>query len=317
LICVNLGTGTAEEAASWVEYCNGETGTPMGASRARNGHDQPFNVKYWEIGNEMYGAWETGYAGLDGYLEGYRRFRSAMSTACPDIRFIANSAGAAWNQAVLQELGSLMDCLDVHIYPGISENAAKCGVSAVFEEMRLRISDAENEIARVRGEIETAGLAGNVKLGVCEYNISGGNWGPDRIYLSTHGNALFCAGVLIAFQKNADIVEICNISNLTNAWWASCIRTNARGAHATAPYHVLAMMSGLCGDRLFALSGDEAEGFRASASGGEGFVSVAMLNFSTASRDVSLDFTDCAGLDVRRAERTVLAAKPEIGRAHV
>ena len=53
-ITVNVGTGTPEEAAQWVEYCNGGPNTEMGRLRAKNGHVQPYGVKYWNIGNEEY-----------------------------------------------------------------------------------------------------------------------------------------------------------------------------------------------------------------------------------------------------------------------
>ena len=52
-ITVNTGTGFAEEAAAWVEYCNGDAAsTPMGRLRALNGHPEPYNVRLWEVGNE-------------------------------------------------------------------------------------------------------------------------------------------------------------------------------------------------------------------------------------------------------------------------
>jgi alpha-N-arabinofuranosidase len=312
-LCVNLGTGTAAEAARWVEYCNGAADTPMGALRARNGCAEPYGVKYWEIGNEMYGSWETGYAGLDGYIEGYKRFHAAMAAACPGLRFIANGFDAAWDRAVLRELGGMMDYLDVHIYPGISTNAAERGNAAVFDEMLSRIADVEREIARVRAEIDAAGHRGRVRIAVCEWNISGGNWGPDRVFLSTHANALFCAGALLCFQRNADLVGICNFSNLTNAWWASCIRTNARSAHATAQFHALSMASNLCGDRLLHVSGGEGagEGFACSATRGAGFLSVATLNAGSGPLKLSLDLEDCIGEGGQDAELTQLAAPPE------
>ncbi|HYF51993.1 MAG TPA: alpha-N-arabinofuranosidase, partial [Planctomycetota bacterium] len=55
LICVNGGDGTPEEAAAWIEYCNGSLDTPMGKLRAQNGHPEPYNVRLWEVGNELSG----------------------------------------------------------------------------------------------------------------------------------------------------------------------------------------------------------------------------------------------------------------------
>jgi len=57
MICVNAGSGTPQEAARWVEYCNGDTSTHNGNLRAQNGHPEPYDVRYWEIGNELYGGW--------------------------------------------------------------------------------------------------------------------------------------------------------------------------------------------------------------------------------------------------------------------
>ncbi|TAL67751.1 MAG: T9SS type A sorting domain-containing protein [Bacteroidetes bacterium] len=53
-LTVNFANGTPAEAAAWVEYCNGDTNTKYGAMRAANGHPEPYNVKYWEVGNEQY-----------------------------------------------------------------------------------------------------------------------------------------------------------------------------------------------------------------------------------------------------------------------
>src|SRR5206468_5093319 len=55
MICVNAGSGTPEEAARWIEYCNGPATSPMGKLRAANGHPEPFHVKHWEVGNELWG----------------------------------------------------------------------------------------------------------------------------------------------------------------------------------------------------------------------------------------------------------------------
>lgn len=70
-ITVNYYTGAPEEAAAWVEYCNGSVETKWGARRAANGHPEPYNVKYWEIGNEQ---WNN----VDSYAIGYVDFYDAM-----------------------------------------------------------------------------------------------------------------------------------------------------------------------------------------------------------------------------------------------
>jgi alpha-N-arabinofuranosidase len=90
MLCVNAGDGTPEEAARWVEYCNGDPEeTEMGALRAEHGYEEPFDVTYWEVGNELYGQWQVRWTTPDGYADRYERFREAMLEADPSIQLTA------------------------------------------------------------------------------------------------------------------------------------------------------------------------------------------------------------------------------------
>ena len=66
-LTINSGYGSAREAAEEVEYCNSPVNTRMGKMRAENGSPEPFNVRYWTIGNEMYGPWQAGRMSLNQY----------------------------------------------------------------------------------------------------------------------------------------------------------------------------------------------------------------------------------------------------------
>ncbi len=57
---VNLGTGSIVEAQSWVEYCNVKEGPYYAELRRKYGHEEPHNIKYWGLGNEMDGDWQMG-----------------------------------------------------------------------------------------------------------------------------------------------------------------------------------------------------------------------------------------------------------------
>ena len=79
---VGFGEITAEEAADWVEYCNGPITTKMGALRAANGHAEPYKVRYWGVGNEVYGSYQIGHTDAATYAHdtagngaGYARAR--------------------------------------------------------------------------------------------------------------------------------------------------------------------------------------------------------------------------------------------------
>ena len=91
-ISVNAGFGDAHSAAELVEYVNGSAGTPMGRLRAANGHPAPYNVKWWGIGNEMYGPWQFGYMALKQYVVKHNMFAKAMRAVDPSITLLGTGA---------------------------------------------------------------------------------------------------------------------------------------------------------------------------------------------------------------------------------
>jgi alpha-N-arabinofuranosidase len=91
-ITVNSGFGEARSAAEYVEYANGPVTTRMGAMRAANGHPEPYRVKFWNIGNEMWGDWQYGYMSLAQYQVKHNLFAKAMRKVDPNIILIADGA---------------------------------------------------------------------------------------------------------------------------------------------------------------------------------------------------------------------------------
>ncbi len=91
-ITVNAGTGDEWSAAQYVEYTNGSVGTPMAKLRAQNGHPEPYHVKFWGIGNEMWGNYQFGYMPLAQFEFKHRQFAKAMKRVDPHIVLIASGA---------------------------------------------------------------------------------------------------------------------------------------------------------------------------------------------------------------------------------
>ena len=91
-ITVNAGFGDAHSAAEEVEYLNGPVTTHMGSLRAKNGHPEPYHVKYWNIGNEPYGSWQLGHTDLKYYVIKHNDFARAMRKADPSITLLASGA---------------------------------------------------------------------------------------------------------------------------------------------------------------------------------------------------------------------------------
>jgi alpha-N-arabinofuranosidase len=92
-ITVNAGTGDAWSAAQYVEYANGDVTTIMGGRRAANGHPEPYRVKFWGIGNEMWGlTYQYGAMKLSQFEFKHNQFARAMKQVDPTIKLIACGA---------------------------------------------------------------------------------------------------------------------------------------------------------------------------------------------------------------------------------
>ncbi len=91
-LAIDSGFGSARDAAEQVEYCNGSAETRMGKMRAENGHPEPFNVRYWTIGNEMYGPWQYGHMSLDQYWVKHNYIVEAMKAVDPKIKVTVSGA---------------------------------------------------------------------------------------------------------------------------------------------------------------------------------------------------------------------------------
>ena len=89
-ISVNAGLGDSHSAAEEVEYMNGAAKTYMGTKRAKNGHPEPYHVKFWNIGNEPWGTWQLGRTDEKYYMIKHNEFAKAMREADPSIILIAS-----------------------------------------------------------------------------------------------------------------------------------------------------------------------------------------------------------------------------------
>jgi alpha-N-arabinofuranosidase len=133
-ITVNSGTGTPEEAADWVEYCNGPPTSPMGSLRARNGHPEAYNVRTWEVGNENFGSWQGGHAGSEENARRFSEFATLMRRASPiPIELIACGNGfdfaqpgpaydhvtadSRWHDRLLEAAPDDIDYISLHSLP--------------------------------------------------------------------------------------------------------------------------------------------------------------------------------------------------------
>lgn len=133
MIAVNTGFGDAYSAAQWVEYCNGSTATIGGGWRVQNGHKTPYQVKYWCVGNEMFGPWQLGFMQMQHYTLKHNLVAEAMRKADPTVILTAvgdldtinkehdpdqAKSGKTCSRIMLEECADYMDLLSEHFYRG-------------------------------------------------------------------------------------------------------------------------------------------------------------------------------------------------------
>ena len=144
-----------QDALHWLRYCNAPATDEWGAKRAANGHPEPYNVKYWEIDNEM---WEMG---IERYEKCVRDFSSAMRQIDPSIKIIA-CGGFQEDEQFIQRSGRYFDYLSLHHYERQEGYATG----------PLRLAQQYDRYARMIAE----GPNPNIKLFISEWNLNSIDW---------------------------------------------------------------------------------------------------------------------------------------------
>jgi alpha-L-arabinofuranosidase len=207
LICVNAGDGTPEEAAAWVRRY-----------RERG-------VKFWEVGNELYGSWQIGATDARGYAERYTSFARAMKAAAPEIDLIACGDRPEWNAELVRRNGSDMRSISIHWLPfgGVPRDAnseeifldAIAHASAFFEELIWpRVRPMFDQGLEPKAAVDELQILNPLKYTMVE--------------------ALFYSAVLNESARAGQIVELLTHSALINH---GAGMTKQRGIVAPQPVH--------------------------------------------------------------------------------
>ena len=222
-IAVNSGRGDAQLAVDEVQYANGSSDTPMGRLRAANGHPEPYQVKWWGIGNEMYGPWQLGHMPLAEYVKKHNAFADAMRAVDPAIKLIAVGAVGEWSEQMLTHSADKMDLISEHFYIKDKKDLL-AHVRQVPDNVRLRAE------AHRQYRTKTASLAGkDIRIAMDEWNYWYGPWlygeGGVRFFLK---DALGVAAGLNEYSRNTDIISMANYSQTVNV--LGCIKTTKTAA---------------------------------------------------------------------------------------
>jgi alpha-L-arabinofuranosidase len=210
-IAVNTGLGTVQEVAEQVEYCMGSEETTFGKLRAQNGSPSPFKVRYWAVGNEMYGSWQLGHMPLSDYVKKHNDMAKAIWNVDSTAQLIGVGSVGEWSETMLKESADYMNLLSEHIY------------DRKHDSLHVHMVQVKNSIKRVadahRGYHETIpGLKEkNIKIAMDEWNY----WYGAYIYGELgvryhHKDGLGIAMGLHEYFRNSDIYYMANYAQTVN-----------------------------------------------------------------------------------------------------
>lgn len=250
-ICGNVGSGTVEEMADWVEYLTFDGTSPMAELRAKNGHLEAWEVKYWGVGNESWGC--GGHMRPEYYADLYNRF----ATYCRDYgdnKLYRIAGGSSnddynWTEVIMKNVKHhLMDGVSMHFYTINRDWSDKRSATDFDEASYVYVLNKALELdTYIKGHktiMDKYDPANTISLIVDEW----GTWhaeepGSKRGFLyqqNTLRDAFVAALSLNIFHQHADRVFMANIAQTINVLQAM-ILTQEEKMLLTPTYHVFDM----------------------------------------------------------------------------
>jgi alpha-N-arabinofuranosidase len=256
-VCVNVGSGTVQEAMEWVEYMTSDSDSPMANLRRSNGREKPWKVHYVAVGNESWGC--GGSMRPEFYADNFRRYNTFLKNYLPGKenalqRVACGPAGDDydWTETLMKLAGKEMNGLALHSYTIPTGSWEKKGSATEFG-MPLYYSSLGNTL-KMEEMIERHSVimdkydpAKKVGLIVDEWGIwtdvePGTN--PGFLYQqNSMRDAIIAALNLHIFQAHADRVRGANIAQMVNVLQAMLLTDPSGRVLLTPTYHVFRMLA--------------------------------------------------------------------------
>jgi alpha-N-arabinofuranosidase len=283
-IAVNSGLGGVQNAVDELDYANGAADSAMGRLRAQNGHAEPYGVKWWSIGNEMYGGWQLGHVPLEDYVKRHNAFAEAFRSKDPSVSLVAVGADGPWSVGMLTHCADHMDLISEHFYcrdqPGLIAH-----VRQIPDQVRHK-ADVHRQYRR-----EIDALKGkDIRIALDEWNYW---YGPHlfgelgtRYFLQ---DALGIAAGLNECVRQSDIMFMANYAQTVNV--IGCIKTTKTAAAFDATGLALKLYRRHFGVLPVAVSTQEPLDVAAAFTADKKTLTVAIVNPTMRKLDLPLDLS--------------------------
>ena len=249
----NVGSGTVEELAKWVEYMTSEDGTPMAKLRKENGREKPWKVKYLGVGNESWGC--GGNMRPEYYSDLYRRY----AVYCRDYdnnKLYKIASGASdydynWTKVLMERVGNRMNGVSLHYYTCSGWNGPK-GSATQFDNDQYdwtlgKCLELEEVIKKHKAIMDQKDPKARIGLLVDEW----GTWWDEEpgtikghLYQQNALRDAFVAALsLNIFHRHTDRVRMANIAQVVNVLQSMILTDQTGTGHMvlTPTYHVFQM----------------------------------------------------------------------------
>ena len=264
-ICTNAGTGTEEEMSDWVEYCNLKDQGLNAKMRVENGSPEPFNVRYWSIGNENYLGGEIGAKTVEEWAPLVRESAKMMRAVDSRIKILAAATvNGNWTPPMLQAAGKYLDYISIH---GYWDPLWQHGTHpADYLKCMSHCEAPEKQIKQAADLLDQNGVGDRVRIAFDEWNLRGWHHpgfpggGGDRLDLIrerddndlngtyTMADAVFSASFLNSCLRNATHVQMACMAPVVNV--RGPLYVHAKGIVKRTTFHVLKMYSDLLEDNV-------------------------------------------------------------------
>lgn len=257
MICINMPTGTAKEAADWVEYCNGTDDTYYANLRRSHGYEEPFNVKYWCIGNESYAEPDLGMQhDVNVYIREAWEYIKYMKLTDPSIELVlvGNAFDMEWNKAVLDAFAPVCDYFSIHFY---ADGEMPVKQLEEFEETQLysleqMLDEYNMRDSKLDRWYRIPGRKREIRLALDEWNI----WNPNENEHSKYGlyqeytweDAIWTAHFLFMLIRHSEHIGIANLAQLVNV--IAPIMTNPDGVWKQTTFYPFMYIRKYCGKEI-------------------------------------------------------------------
>jgi alpha-N-arabinofuranosidase len=118
VICGNLGSGAVQEMSQWVEYLNSGNVSPLTDLRKSNGRNEPWGVKYWDLGNESWGC--GGKMTPEYYVNEMRRYSAYVknygNNKLYKVACGPHGADYHWMETLMRDSKGMFDGISLHYY---------------------------------------------------------------------------------------------------------------------------------------------------------------------------------------------------------